>query len=70
MKLPADFPRGKNGGINRWANKFPATCYKCGASIPVGKGRIVSWRSKKDQGKPLRVQCHEHTEKTQAQEMV
>lgn len=47
-------------GVNPWKNKYPAICYKCGAKIPVGGGRIVAWR--KVTTAPLRVQCFKHVE--------
>ena len=49
-------------GRNRWANRFPATCYKCGARLAPGDGRLVTWRAEAKQGCPMRVQCFEHTE--------
>lgn len=47
-------------GVNSYANKFPATCYKCGKQIPKGAGRVVPWR--KETAEPMRVQCFEHVE--------
>ena len=46
---------------NRYANKYPAICYKCGKPIKRGDGRLVPWRMVTR--KPMRVQCLEHTEK-------
>jgi hypothetical protein len=51
-----EIPRGKNSGINRWANKYPAICYKCGKMVPAYGGRLIAGKT------PLRVQCLSHIE--------
>lgn len=50
------FPVGPNGGRNRRANRFPATCHKCGRAVSVGAGRLQK------SGGTLKVQCWEHTQ--------
>lgn len=51
-------PVGPNGGRSRRANNYPATCYHCGARLPVGYGTVVPWHSKKMEGRPMRVRCN------------